>query len=242
MGRARVAAEGVYFVDENNAGREFASASEKPPHTRGADTRELLLETRPGNGKKRNAGFTGSRTRQQSLACSRWSIQQNAARSPSAEASKANRIAQEFDCFRQLSFGFVNTGHVGERRFLLIALIIKAETSAATIDRRVHTPADNCEHQHNQDRPRIHEGSAGKSRLCRSELNRYVGLSEQLDDRLPERFAGHDRPKHCSVGARHDQRVTLDYDKRGRTTLRDRVRFGISYCLNRGSSASITND
>ena len=63
-----MAAHGVNFVDKYDAGSVFLALFEQIAHAAGADADEHFDEIRTGNREKRNVGFTGDGSRQESLA------------------------------------------------------------------------------------------------------------------------------------------------------------------------------
>src|SRR5581483_1862151 len=112
--RAAVAADGVDFVDEDDAGRVLLGLLEHVAHARSADADEHLDEVGAGNGEERHVGFAGHRARDQRLAGARGADQQYAAPDAAAEALEFSRIAQEFDDLLQILFGLVDAGDVLE--------------------------------------------------------------------------------------------------------------------------------
>ena len=108
-------AQRVELVDENDAGRGLARLLEQVAHPRGADADKHLDELGAGNGKERHAGLAGDRFRQQRLAGSRRSDQQNPLWHPRAEPAIRLRIAQKGDQLLQFEFRFIDAGNVLER-------------------------------------------------------------------------------------------------------------------------------
>src|SRR3979490_2549672 len=82
---AEVAADGVDFVDEDDAGRVLLGLFEHVPDTRGADADEHLDEVRARGREERNIGPARDRARDQRLAGAGGADQQHATWNPSAE-------------------------------------------------------------------------------------------------------------------------------------------------------------
>ena len=112
--RAAVAADGVDFVDEDDAGRVLLGLLEHVAHPRGADADEHLHEVRAGDGEERHLGLAGDGPGQQGLAGARRADHQHAARNLAAELLELAGIAQELDQFGDLFLGLVDPGDIGE--------------------------------------------------------------------------------------------------------------------------------
>ena len=130
------AAQGVEFVDENDAGRGLARLLEQVAHPRGADADEHLDEFGAGNRKERHAGLAGDRLRQQRLAGSRRADQQDALRHPRPQPAVGLRIAQEGDQLLQLEFRLLDAGDILERH---LGVRLHEDLGARLADR--HEPA-----------------------------------------------------------------------------------------------------
>ena len=117
---AAMAADGVDFVDEDDAGRVLLALLEQIADAAGADADEHFHEVRTGDGEERNVGFAGDGARQQGLAGAGRADQQHALGDASAEFLELLRLTQEFDDFLQLFLGFFDAGHVFKRHFLLL--------------------------------------------------------------------------------------------------------------------------
>ena len=109
-----MAADGVDFVDEDDAGRVLLGLLEHVAHARGADADEHLDEVGARNGEERHVGFARDRARDQGLAGAGRPDQQHAARNPSAEPLVFSGVAQELDDLLQILFGLVDAGDVLE--------------------------------------------------------------------------------------------------------------------------------
>ena len=117
---AAVAADGVNFVNEDDAGRVLLALLEKIAHAARAHADEHLDEVRTGNREERNIGFAGNRARKQRLARARRPDEQHALGNAPAELLEFLRVFQEIDDLVELFLGLVDSGHVLERGFLLL--------------------------------------------------------------------------------------------------------------------------
>ena len=117
---AAMAADGVNFIDEDDAGRVLLALLEQVAHAAGADADKHLDEIRAGDGEERNVGFAGDGPRQQRLARARRADQQHALGNAPAELLELLRVLQEFDDFLQLFLGFVGSGDILERGLFLL--------------------------------------------------------------------------------------------------------------------------
>ena len=117
---AAMAADGVDFVDEDDAGRVLLALLEQVAHAARAHAHEHLHEVRTGDGEERHVGFAGDRAGQQGLAGSRRSDQQHALRNAAAQLLELLRLAQELDDLLQFFLGLFHAGHVLERDLLLL--------------------------------------------------------------------------------------------------------------------------
>ena len=117
---AAMAAHGVDFIDEDDAGRVLLALLEQVAHAAGAHADEHLHEVRTGDGEERHAGFAGDGARQQGLAGSRRADQQHALGNAAAQLLEFLRLAQELDDLLQLFLGLFHAGHVLERDLLLL--------------------------------------------------------------------------------------------------------------------------
>jgi hypothetical protein len=111
---ATMAADGVDFVDEDDARRVLLGLLEHVAHAGCADADEHFDEIRTGNREEGHIGFAGDRTRRQRLAGAGRADEQHAARDLAAEPLELLRIAQELDDFLEILLGFIDAGDVGE--------------------------------------------------------------------------------------------------------------------------------
>jgi hypothetical protein len=118
--RAAVAADGVDFVDEDDAGRVLLRLLEHVAHAAGADADEHLDEVRTRDGEERHAGFARDRAGQQRLTGAGGADQQGALGDLAAQALELLRVLQEVDDLGQLFLGLVDAGHVLEGDAVLV--------------------------------------------------------------------------------------------------------------------------
>src|ERR1035438_7424162 len=112
--RAAMAADGVDFVDEDDAGSVLLALLEQVAHAAGAYAHEHLHAVRTGDGEERHAGLAGDGARQQRLAGAWRADQQHTLGNTSAQLLKLLRLAQEFDDFLQLLLGLFHARDVLE--------------------------------------------------------------------------------------------------------------------------------
>src|SRR5437868_3396200 len=98
-------ADGVDFIDEDDAGGVLLALFEKVADAARAHAYEHFHEIRTRNRKERNARFARDRARQQGLARSRRPDQQHAFGNAPAEFLELLRLAQEFDDLLELFLG-----------------------------------------------------------------------------------------------------------------------------------------
>ncbi len=118
---AALAANGVDFVHEDDAGRVALGLVEQVAHAAGADADEHLDELGAGDGEERHARLAGHGARQQRLAGARRADQQHAARDTRAERGELLRVLQELHHFGKLLLSLLHPGDVGEGDGRLVA-------------------------------------------------------------------------------------------------------------------------
>ena len=117
---ATMAAHGVDFVDEDDAGSVLLALLEQVADAAGAHADEHLHEVGTRDAEERHVGFAGHRAGQQGLAGSRRPDQQHALGNAAAQLLELLRLAQELDDLLQLFLGFIHAGDVLERHLLLL--------------------------------------------------------------------------------------------------------------------------
>lgn len=111
---AAMAADGIDFVDEDDAGRILLGLLEHIAHAACTDADEHFDEIGARNGEEGHIGFAGDRAGEQRLAGTRRTDEQHATRNLAAETLELLRITQEFDDFLEILLGLVDTGNVFE--------------------------------------------------------------------------------------------------------------------------------
>ena len=94
---AAVTADGVDFVDEDDAGGVLLALLEEVADAGCADADEHFDEVRTGDGEEGDVGFAGDCAGEQGLAGSRRSDEQDALGDAAAEALELLRLAEELD-------------------------------------------------------------------------------------------------------------------------------------------------
>ena len=117
---ATVTADGVDFVDEDDAGGVLLALLEEVADAGCADADEHLNEVRTGDGEEGNVGFAGDCAGEEGLAGARRSDEQDALGDAAAEALELLRFAEELDDLLELFLGFVDAGDVLEGDLLLL--------------------------------------------------------------------------------------------------------------------------
>ena len=111
---AAMAADGVDFVDEDDAGRVLLALFEHVADAGRADADEHLDEVGARNGEERHIGFAGDGAGEQGLAGARRADQQHALGNFAAQALEFLRVLEEFDDLLKLLLGLVDTGDILE--------------------------------------------------------------------------------------------------------------------------------
>ena len=111
---AAMAADGVDFVDEDDARRRFLGLFEHVADAACADADEHFDEVRTGDGEEGHARLAGDGAGEQGLAGAGRADQQRALGDLAAEPRELARVLQIFDDFLQLLARFVDPGDVGE--------------------------------------------------------------------------------------------------------------------------------
>ena len=101
-------ADGVDFVDENQAGRGFLALLEHVAHAARADADEHFDEIRAADGEERHVRFAGDGPGEQRLAGARRADHQHALGNAPAEFLKLLRVPQELDQFLHFVLRFLD--------------------------------------------------------------------------------------------------------------------------------------
>jgi hypothetical protein len=118
--RAAMAADGVDFVDEDDAGRVLLGLLEHVAHAAGADADEHLDEVRAGDREERHARLAGDGAGEQGLAGAGRADQQGALGNLAAQALELARVLQEVDDLLQFFLGLIDAGDVVEGDAVLV--------------------------------------------------------------------------------------------------------------------------
>ena len=173
------AADGVDFVDEQNAGVSFLSGFEHIADAAGADADEHLNELGTADGEERHAGFASDGAGEQCFAGAWRAHQQHAFGDTAAEAGEFFGILEELDDFLQIVFDAFQAGDVGEGDGFFAGLFValggafgKAGEDAAAAQELIARAAEHHpqEEEQQQRRGEVHE----------HRQNHVVGLGSEL--------------------------------------------------------------
>ena len=146
--RAAGLAEGVEFVDEDDAGGFRFGLLEHVAHAGRADADEHLHEVAAREAEERHAGLAGDRLGEQGLAGAGRPHEQHALRDVAAEHLVFFRAAQKFDDLAQLLHRLVDSGHVVERD---AEILLGVHLAAAPAEgHRAASPAEPPHHHEEQ--------------------------------------------------------------------------------------------
>src|SRR5271155_494768 len=115
-----MAANGVNFVNEDDAGRVLLALLKQVAHAARADADKHLNKVRSGDREKRHVGFASNGAGQQGLAGSGRADQQHALGNAAAELLKLLWLTQKLDDFLQFFLGLFHAGDIFERDLLLL--------------------------------------------------------------------------------------------------------------------------
>ena len=181
---AAMPADGVDFVDENNAGRGFLALLEHVAHPARADADEHFDEIRAADREERHVRFTGDGAGEQRLAGSRRADQEHAFGNAAAELLKLLRVTQELDQLLDFVLRFLDAGDVLEGDLVLVARQ-HARLRFAEIQRAFAGHADLLpekeieDEQEERDRHEADDGLGEDVRL-RPNRDRHAGCSQFL--------------------------------------------------------------
>ena len=151
-------ADGVDFVDEDDAGSVLLALFEEIANAACADADEHLNKVGAGDGEEGHVGFAGHGARQQGLAGSRRPDEQHALGNAAAQLLELLRLAQVLDDLLQLFLGLVDAGHILEGDLLLLhreqactALAERQRLVAARLHLPQHEEPDGAEQDERSD-------------------------------------------------------------------------------------------
>ena len=153
-------ADGVQFVDEDDAGGLLLGRGKEIPHPGGAHPHEHFHKIGAGQAHKGHPGLSGHGPGQQGLAGARGTHQQDAFGEVAPQNLKFGRVLQELDDFLQFLFGFFHPGHIleGDLGFVLdinlgLALAHGHEAAGAAADLPEEVDPD-ADEEHEGEAPR----------------------------------------------------------------------------------------
>ena len=111
---AAATADGVDFIQEDDAGAVVLGLFEEIAHAAGADADEHFDEIGTADAEERAIGFAGDGLGEQGFAGAGFADQQHAAGDSAAEALEFLGVLEELDDFHHLVLGFFNAGHIVE--------------------------------------------------------------------------------------------------------------------------------
>jgi len=133
-------ADGVDFIEEDDARRIFLGLAEQVADAAGADADEHLDKITAGDAEKRHIRFAGNGLGQQGLAAAGRSDQQHTAGNASADFLELFGVFQELNDFGHFFLGFINTRDVGKGNLGVLAGT-NAVFAAAEAQRRAQSAA-----------------------------------------------------------------------------------------------------
>ena len=141
-------ADGVDFVDEDDAGSHFTGFLEQVADTAGAHADEHLHEVGAGNGEERDLCLAGDGFGQQRFAGAGGAHQQRALGQLSADGGVFLGVMEEVDDLLQGFLGLVLTSHVTEGDAGLLFHVDFGVGLAHVANAAAHAAAEHSEHQH----------------------------------------------------------------------------------------------
>ena len=117
---AALASDRIDFVDEDDAGSVLLCRFEHVANARSAHAHEHFNEVRTRNREEGNARFAGDRLREERLAGTRRTDEENAARNAAAQALVLLGVLQEIDDFLHVFLRLVAARHVAEAHVVFL--------------------------------------------------------------------------------------------------------------------------
>ena len=111
---AAAAADGVDFIQEDDAGAVVLGLLEEIAHAAGADADEHFDEIGTADAEERAVGFAGDGLGEQGFAGAGFADQQDAAGDSTAQALEFLGVLEELDDFHHLFLGLFDSGHIVE--------------------------------------------------------------------------------------------------------------------------------
>ena len=180
---ASLAAHGIDFVNEDDAGSALLGVLKHIAHTRRANAHEHLDKVRAGNGEEGHASLARDRLCEQRLAGARRPDQEDAARNVAAKPLELGRIPQKVDNFLHLFLGFITPGHIGKAH--LVRAVVEHSCLALAKGERAALAALHLAHEeHPHANEQEHREPAHENGL--QERGLLFGLAEHLPVILSE--------------------------------------------------------
>ena len=117
-----MAPDRVNLINEHDGGRRALGRFKQVPDAGRAHAHEHLHELRTRNVKKRHAGLSGHRARQERFSRPGSSHQQNSLRNPGAYLQKLFRAFQKIHNLHKLFLGLLGSRHVAESKALFFGV------------------------------------------------------------------------------------------------------------------------
>ena len=175
-------ADGVDFVDEDNAGRGFLALLKHVAHPARADADKHFDKVRAADGEEGHVRLAGDGAREQGLARARRPDEQNALGNAAAEFLELLRVTQELDQLLHLILRFLDAGDVLEGDLVLVprqhARLRLAEVQGALARHADLLPEKKIENEEEgRNRHKADQGLGQDVRL-RPNRDRHVGRLE----------------------------------------------------------------
>ena len=197
-------AQGVEFVDENDAGGLGLGLLEHVADAGGAHADEHFDEVGTRQAEERHARLAGNRLGQQRFAGSRRADEQHALGNSAAQHLVFFRGLEELDDFAEFFDRFFDAGHVLERDADVL-LGVHLAAAAAEGHRRAGSAQAAHHHEHHQ-QTQAHQCQHAKVRRPRAGTAFVVELPAMLDQQVGQAFVA-----KCQIGAkRHHLTFVVD--------------------------------
>ena len=146
-------ADGVDFVDEDDAGGLLLGLLEEVTHARSTHAHEHLHEVGAGDGEKRDVGFAGHSLGQQRLARSRRAYQKGSLRNLGAQLAVLVGLLEEVDDFHDFDLRLGQTGHILEGHALGVVLVEDLGLGLADVHDAAAGTAASASHRTHEENP-----------------------------------------------------------------------------------------
>ena len=208
--RAALAAYGVNFVNEDDAGGVFLGVFKHVAHAGCTHADEHLYEIGAADAEKRHLGLARDGLGQQRLARARRPDQQQAARNAAAQFLELLRVLEEVHHFLDFFLGFVAACHVGEGDLVVVfvqhARLALAKAEGAALAAALHLAHEIDPHANEQQhRPPAHENAQQQGAfVARLDVEFHVVI-DQIAHQPPVQVSG--LGVHAAIVAHHGHDV-----------------------------------